>query len=435
MRLYRLVPVLILTLTLATCTASNETAPTQRAPTQAAPQATVPPAPSRTEPSATVAPTPVPPTPTVEMPKATMAFVQDKTLYIQDWQKTAAPLAVDQCEEPYCRFHHLQWSSNGQYLAYYKNAVLSIANAAGKRQRVSEKGVLFAPADWSPAEQALIYFEQAGPGNDKTLPLQINKVTVAANGAVSAPQPVGTAQIPQGGCGGGGRSRSEELYELEGGTSYGYLMGVTAWTRSGILLFTNNCTGIGLSRFDLNKGQQLADLAEPLRNLRLLADQDHWVAVKGRPFVDKTQVLVTGAAADAVGAVISTTAPVEMVYVGQRSGAIYFTSRTSTGHDEVLGAYFNFYSTTLWRLDTAGKTPAPLYTAADHAFAHVSEAPDGSIWLVRIENDTALRDALKTGASPEKSQQYLPQRHIVQLSSARDALTPRVPNAGSLALP
>ena len=302
------------------------------------------------------------PTPTVAatITGEAPAYVQDNTLFIRALDGGEA-IAVETCpESSICFLQYLKWSPDGQHLlySYYageyyadENDSLRLADRHGNVQTISDDIAYIRPGAWSPDGRAIAFFRPTNTsteGSETEQAADVHEVWTAAvpsedlgagsaDGAVGALQLVGPINMPPDGCGGGGRSQSEELYEKEGGTSYGYQMGVTDWTASGILLYTLNCGNVGIGRFDMNSAAQLEPFDTALRSLVLNDTRDRWFAVSGPPWSDEAadHQLVTGTPDSPAVEIIPTSQPVELVFYGPVSGRLYYTVRELVERAEV----------------------------------------------------------------------------------------------------
>lgn len=469
--------IILLFVLLTACTSTSEEAtavsPTTLPPTEM-PLSTVPPSPAPTEIPATAEPPPtvtavatepgLPAPPTVpEADEITfdsegghIAFVQNEALYIQDLARDNPPVLIDDCTDiEFCGHHFLKWSPDGQYLLYYRTedfvSEIRLATPQGEWQTIGTEAHFFHPAAWSPDGSQIAYLRDTGEmveadvldddGEVMTTLLvpQLEVMTVdLQTGLLTEPRPVGLLNLDGEGCGGGGRSPSEVLYEEEGGTSYGYIMGVLEWTAQDILLFTTNCTNVGIGRYDMAAATQLDPFDIQLRNLVLSPDKTVWYAVSGNTWASEpgNNELVTGDPEDTAVTTIPTSNPVEMAFIGNQSGSVYVTSRVLIGEDDTdntMGGTFRFYETTLWQVDAESGEETAVHQADDHAVAKVQEAPDGTLLFVRIENDIPLAEAVKAGVLQERWPTYMPKRHIVALGEAGEILY-LVPDAGSPAV-
>lgn len=470
---------LFVLLLLTACSGTTEeptaVSPTDPTPTESLALPTMPPTAEPTEIPATAAPPPTvtavateegsAPPPTVPAADDVtfgdeggyMAFVQNEALYIQDLARANQPVLIDECadEAEFCGHHFLKWSPDGQYLLYYRSedfvGEIRLATPQGEWQTIGTESHFFHPAAWSPDGSQIAYLRDTGetieaemvdPTSDEVITATVPLVEVMTidlqNGLVDESQLNGTLALGQPGCGGGGRSPSEVLYEEEGGTSYGYIMGVLEWTAQDILLFTTNCTNVGIGRYDMAAAEQLEPFDTPLRNLVLSPDKTVWYAVSGNTWASEpgNNELVTGDPEDTAVTTIPTSNPVEMLFIGNQSGNVYVTSRVLIGEDgadNTMGGTYRFYETTLWQVDAESGEETAVYQAEDHAVAKVQEAPDGTLLFVRVENDIPLADAVKAGIPQERWPDYMPKRHIVALDEAGELLY-LVPDAGGLAV-
>lgn len=358
----------------------------------------------------------------------TLAYVQDKNLYIQ--QPNGESVTIETCpQDAYCMIQYLKWAPDGQHLLYYyydgTNDSLRITDPMGQVQVVTDDSVYVLPGDWSLDGQAIVFLRPTEvhiEGTETTFPVHVHEVWTAAlddSGIVQEAQLVGNTARMEDGCGGGGRSPSEVLYENEGGTAYGYLMGVMEWTASDILLYTSNCTNVGINRFDMNSATDLPPFEAMLRNLILDETGRHWYAVTS-PTDGGSPQIATGTPEETAVTTIPTSNPVELVYYGDHTHKLYYTTREFIENKEIpdLGAYFQFYRATLWQINNDGSDEALLWQAGDQAYAQVSEVANGDILFVLVESDRPLYEALQEGtATMDDMGEFAPQRHIMRLSS------------------
>jgi hypothetical protein len=242
-----------------------------------------------------------------------------------------------------------------------------------------------------------------------------------ASSIVQEPQLVGKTNHLDDGCGGGGRSASEVLYENEGGTAYGYLMSVMEWTESGTLLYTNNCSNIGINRFDMNSGVDLPPFETELRNLIVDESGSQWYAITGPPWGTEAEShqIATGKPEETAVTIIPTQNPVELLFYGSHSGKLYYTTREFVENAEIsdLGAYFNFFKSALWQINQDGSEETLLWQGEDQAYAQVSETANGDLLFVVVENDRPLYEALQNGSvTMDEMGEFAPQRHIMRLT-------------------
>ncbi|MCA9971292.1 MAG: PD40 domain-containing protein [Anaerolineales bacterium] len=418
--------------------------------------------PTATPIAAAVDPTPVPPPalPREAVDNLTavsaqaIAYLQEGTLFIRALPD-GQPVVVESCPEgSTCIQRYFKWSPDGSQLLFFSYtrsddgavAALKVADRQGAVQLVSDDVRDFQPGAWSPDGRAIAFMSATDTYTEgsETQPggRQIDVWTAAVDeaGVVGAPQAAGSWLQVGDGCGGGGRSASEVLYENEGGTSYGYLMGVLEWSAADVLLFTRDCTNIGIGRYDLAAQTALPDFAQPLRNLVLNNARDRWYAVTGYSWTTDpgNNELVTGTPDAVEVTVIPTSAPVELVFVGPVSGALYYTERTPLGRDEVLdrGMYFAYFQSALWRLQPDGSGEAVLWgDADDHAYAQVTETAVGDVLMVVVENEAALFAAAQDASLDDAAlQAFMPQRRIVLLPAAGGEPQVVLSNAGQPAL-
>lgn len=361
--------------------------------------------------------------------EGTLAYMQNQALIIQlpDGER----ISVEVCpQDAYCITQFLKWAPDGQHLLYYHydgtSSSLRLADLMGEVQVVADDTAFVQPGDWAPDGQAVVFLRPTDEhieGSETSLPIHVHEVWTAvldASGTVQAPQLVGKTQRMEDGCGGGGRSDSEVLYENEGGTAYGYLMGVMEWTASGTLLYTNNCTNVGINRFDMNTGLDLPPFAAELRNLIVDESGSQWFAITGPTWSTDSDAhqIVTGKPEETAVTVIATQNSVELLFLGSQSGKLYFTTREFVESVDIpdMGAYFQFFKPALWQINQDGSGETLLWQSDDQAYAQVSETANGDLLFVLIENDRPLYTAFQNGsATRDNMGEYAPQRHIMHL--------------------
>ncbi len=382
-----------------------------------------------------------------------IAYVQNEQIFIRTLPDgNTVPVHTEPCPEgSYCSLDYLKWSPDGQFLLYtyydgQGSSSLRVSDLQGNGQ-IIENVAFIRPGDWSPDGRSIVFFRETdtyfeaddiSPGGRL---MEVWTVALAEDGQLQTPQLVGTWRQVGDGCGGGGRSLSEVLYEDEGGTSYGYKMAVTEWTAQNILLFNLICTNIGIGRFDIASGTELPSFEQPLRNLVLNNSGDRWYAVIGnawdRDNPDSNQ-LVTGTPDSTEITVIPTSAKVELVFVGQTSGSLYYTERNPLERESIdsRGLYFAYYESALWRLQPDGSGEERLLFGPDvQAYAQVEETAAGNLVFVLVENERPLAAAAQfTEGNPDTLQAYTPQRDIMQLPASGGDPIMILSNAGQPAL-
>ncbi|MCA9917616.1 MAG: PD40 domain-containing protein [Anaerolineales bacterium] len=382
-----------------------------------------------------------------------IAYVQNEQLFIRTLPDgDTVPVHTEPCPEgSYCSLDYLKWSPDGQLLLYtyydgQNSSSLRVSDLQGNGQLI-ENVAFIRPGDWSPDGRSIVFFRETetyfeaddiSPGGRL---MEVWTVALAEDGQLQTPQLVGSWRQVGDGCGGGGRSRSEVLYEDEGGTAYGYKMAVTEWTAQNILLFNLICTNVGIGRFDMTTGTELPSFAQPLRNLVLNTSGDRWYAVAGNTWDrdnPENNQLVTGTPDSTEITVISTSAKVELVFVGQSSGSLYYTERNPLGResDDSRGLYFAYYESALWQIQPDGSGEEQLLFGEDvQAYAQVQETTDGDLIFVLVENERPLAEAAQfVAGNPDTLQAYYPQRHIMQLPASGGDPIMILSNAGQPAL-
>ncbi|MBE2224981.1 MAG: hypothetical protein IAF02_25805, partial [Anaerolineae bacterium] len=161
-----------------------------------------------------------------ELPTAafdgTLAYIQDKALIIQ--HPDGDQVTVETCPpDAYCITQYLKWSPNGRYLLYYfydgENGSLRLADPFGQVQVVTDDTAFVLPGDWSPDGQSVVFLRPTDEHVERTETtpyIHVHEVWTAvldASGVVQEPTLVGKTDRMGDGCGGGGRSNSEVLYE------------------------------------------------------------------------------------------------------------------------------------------------------------------------------------------------------------------------------
>jgi hypothetical protein len=384
-----------------------------------------------------------------------IAYVQDEQIFIRTLPDgETVPVHTEPCPEGgYCALSYLKWSPDGQHLLYYyydgSQSSLRVSDLKGNVQAIENVGFM-RPGEWSPDGRTIVYFletetylEAEGDNLGGRL-IEVWTAPAAEDGTVGAPELAGTWKQIGDGCGGGGRSNSEVLYENEGGTAYGYRMGVIEWSAQDILLYNLNCTNIGIGRFDMTTGTELPGFDQPLRNLVLNNSGDRWYAATGYAWDHENpddNLLVTGTPDSTEITVIPTSAKVELVFVGQTSGSLYYTERNQLERESLddIGLNFGFFESALWHIQPDGSGEEQLLFGEDvQAYAQVAETAVGDLLFVLVENDRPLFAAAQFHELDEEALlAYHPARHIMQLLTSGGEPVTVLSNAGqpALALP
>ena len=165
-----------------------------------------------------------------------------------------------------------------------------------------------------------------------------------------------------------------------------------------------------------------------MHSLVLDATGRRWFAVTGNSRyggdIFPENQLVNGVSEETSYEMIDTAVPVELVFVGQFSGRLYYTSRVETDakyladleKSRLVASYFNFYHTQLWTIQPDGSDERLLWESDDHAFVRVTETPDGDIFFLLIENDDALYEAIVAGVPEDALPDYFPHVNLMRLS-------------------
>lgn len=378
------------------------------------------------------------PAPAANPTYTAMAFVRDAVLYIQTPAMEAVP--VEDCTKTVCQIFHLTWSPDGAYLLYYWQPTaentkpeIRLADQQGHVQTVTQNAAFFRPATWSPDGHQLAYLVNTERIDEAATPsgARIMELWTAAikDGVLQNAQQRGEIHFGEG-CGGGGRSASAEAYEVEGGFAYGYLAGIVAWSADNIILFSNNCGSRGVGRFDLATGVELDAYPGGLHSLAFNAARDQWVAI------DEQNQIVLGRAAALEYTPVAVQQPAELVFFGQQSDNLYYTTLTVTDTKELVDVlakldpqifvspYFDFTQPELRKLDLASTTETVLFADHGYAYARVTEATAGLLFA-QVEDNTALFTAMQEGQlTVDNYQERLPTVDILWLPTA--TATPEV---------
>jgi hypothetical protein len=302
-----------------------------------------------------------------------------------------------------------------------------LVDTKGATQTVTSQAAYIQPAGWSPDGKEIVYRtgtdRQTDAANGPAQQIQeVWTVALGDNGLLGEAKLRGEVNFGQG-CGGGGRSESANVYERQSGFAYGYMSAITDWTAGGILLYSDNCSTRGVSRFDLNDNRPLGPYPGNLRSLSLNANADKWVAIDG------DNHLVTGAPEITPTVIISTSAAPELVVYGQKTATIYYTTLVVSDSvdltEQAAGTldpsiqvypYFDYTVDGLVALNPATGKETPLYDHDGYAFALIAEGKDGNIVFSRVEDNSQLQNAVEKGQlTPENWREYLPTVDVLML--------------------
>jgi hypothetical protein len=184
----------------------------------------------------------------------------------------------------------------------------------------------------------------------------------------------------------------------------------------------------------MNSGTDLPPFEAELRNLIVDESGSRWFAVTGPiwPTGAEDQQIVTGTPEETAVTIIPTSNPVEMLFYGNVSQKLYYTTREFVGRSDLpdLGAYFQFYKAALWQINSDGGNETLLWQSKDQAYAQVSELTNGDVLFVSVETDHPLYEALQNStATMDDMGEFEPQRHIMRLASGSEP-QPVIRNAG-----
>lgn len=325
-------------------------------------------------------------------------------------------------------YDNLQWSPDGARLAFQDSGGLYVveSNAAPVQVAGGIYGLL--PAAWSPDGSEIAYpvdTRQTAPDDPLATLVQVQAVPAAGG----SPRVAGT--ISHGtGCGGGGRSPAQQVYEREAG--YEGNRQVMFWTAQGFV-HTKNCTGIGIALADPS-GRRLWELADVARPA-LSPDRSRIAAIR--------MGNVPGGAPTPAGIVVvdvatGQTTPLNVSGVPEQLAwsadgqSVYYTTRTpgrtvpmqaNAGLPDFYPAEATVYAVELWSVPVAGGAPVQLWTGGGYAIARISASSTAAVVaFTLIQDESALYQAAVPGANPSALAAAAPQPQIGVAS-----LTPNAP--------
>lgn len=378
-----------------------------------------------------------------------ITYQKDRQLWLSESDLKGDSISLAACEgqEPViCDLPRVHWSPDGSHFFYelFENGEyrLIISDLHGRQQGFR---ILKAPSRapvWSPDGKKIVFFvldssRPWGDHHDRELSHlefgfveDVWQIEMEASGAWPAPQKMADLETPGIGCGGGGGSISDMLYDIQGGFALGYQAArQMAWSAEDIIIYPLTCDyWQGYGRLDAQTWQPMEPYNGTLRGLALDAKGSRWYAITGHSRRDDpaNNRLVAGAAGGTAYEVIKTAVPVEMVFVGSQSGRLYYTARELLDHKDLseqikwnrsVPPYFNFYHTQLWTILPDGTGERLLWESTDHSYSRVAETMHGDILFVLIENDVDLYEIIASGAPEEEWLEHLPRTYIMRLSS------------------
>jgi hypothetical protein len=381
-----------------------------------------------------------------------ITYQRNRHLWLARADLSGIPLRLAKCadqDKVICYLPSVHWSPDGSHF-FYETTVdgehrILVSDLQGQQQGYRISRPPSRDPVWSPDGTRIILFvvdpnRPWGDHSDRDIsPLDIGfteevwQLQIESSGTWLAPQKLADLETAGIGCGGGGRSTSDALYDIQGGFALGYQAArQMVWTKDDVIIYPLTCDyWQGYGRLDTQTWQSLVPYSGQLRGLTLDSTGSRWYAVTGLNSVDdpNSNRLVTGTAGGTTYEAIGTAVPVEMVFVGLQSGRLYYTSREHLEHKDLseqikwnrsIEPYFNFYHTQLWTILPDGTGERMLWESDDHSYSRVRETMDGDVLFVLIENDVKLYKVVAGGAPEEEWIEHLPHTHIMRLSLSRN---------------
>jgi hypothetical protein len=320
---------------------------------------------------------------------------------------TAAPITQDANFDvtvtttlPVHNYTHLRWSPDGSKLAYQDSSTrnLYVVTPGSAPKLVASNIMSEYQTAWLPDSSAVVYAvnTQQTAGD---LKYTINLQQVAPDG--SNPHVIASFAAQEG-CGGGGFSLAEVLYDME--TGFGGNLLSLAWTKYGWLVSTS-CAGNGLALVGLN-------------------NQVLWTA----PSLGRAAVSPSGALAMAI--VLNTSLrPTTMVTLDLSSG--HFTVSSVAPIVDQIGWSADeqnlFYSTitgnqvTLWKVPVNGTTAVPLFADHGSSIGTIKSSPDSQTVVFSLISDSNPPQsqllAVAAAGNPANSPATLTTAGVISLGS------------------
>jgi len=377
-----------------------------------------------------------------------IAYQRNKQLWLAKADLSGDSFKLAECveqDEVICDLPSVHWSPDGSHF-FYELTVdgehrILVSDLQGQQQGYRISRPPSRDPVWSPDGNKIIFFvvDPNRPWGDHSKrglsPLDIGfieevwQLQMGASGTWLAPQKLTDLETPGIGCGGGGVSISDSLYDIQGGFALGYQAArQMVWTVDDVIIYPLTCDyWQGYGRLDAQRWQPLAPYSGLLRGLVLDSSGSRWYAVTGhnRDNDPTNNRLITGTAGSTTYEVIDTAVPVEMVFVGSQTGRLYYTARQLLDHKDLseqikwnksVEPYFNFYHTQLWTILPDGTDEKLLWESDVHSFSRFTKTTGGDVLFVLVENDVALFEVIAGGAPEEEWIEHLPHTHIMRLS-------------------
>lgn len=377
-----------------------------------------------------------------------ITYQKDRQLWLSQADLSGDSFTLAECAERdkvICDLPRITWSPDGSHFFYQVTVNgehrLLISDLQGQQQGFRLSHLPSRDPVWSPDGNKIVLFivDSNRPwGDHSSLDFsalnfgfmeEVWQLQMEPSGIWLAPTKVTDLETAGIGCGGGGGSTSDALYDIQGGFALGHQAArEMVWTNDDAIIYPLTCDyWQGYGRLDTQTGHPLAPYSGLLRGLTLDSSGSRWFAVTGfnRNDDPANNRLVTGTADRTEYEVIETAVPVEMVFVGLESGRLYYTSRELLEHkdlskqikwDKSVAPYFNFYHTQLWTILPDGSDERLLWESDDHSFSRVTETMEGDVLFVLIENDVELYETIAGGTPEEEWIAHLPHTHIMHLS-------------------
>ncbi len=276
-------------------------------------------------------------------------------------------------------YGYYRWSPDGTQIAFLdsqEHRLLATDVQGSVPVVLAENLALLYPPTWSPDGTEIAYVTPTDAMNNNNQVMAIYAIPAPINGETGEPRLVATFE--QGvGCGGGSLDPSDALRERQVGYMGNAL--TFTWLNDGNILFSNHCSGLGLSRLDLMTGVTTV-ISPDIARVALSPDQSRIAGIVFDANRQRTSLVVVDLSSGASQTLALDFLPDQVIWAAD-GASLYTSSRTLiewVGDLTSGGPAAGEYDVRLWQVDLATGAAQTLAQYTAHSIGTLTAAPGGT---------------------------------------------------------